>query len=194
MELKIDVRSAQLDELLNVMNNIDQRGAHTASDVALCVQALLALGEKVDALTVAVASPVPVQADPPLTDKPVDDAPAPKAKPAKVRRATRQKGLRVGERLENVRLVGVEYAGIRSEIVEPVKPNGEAHADQEAADIEDEDALRARTQFESKRVARTFGIGASRALIKKVAGDGILQIDDVPSWQLLQLLDELRAM
>jgi hypothetical protein len=44
------------------------------------------------------------------------------------------------------------------------------------------------------RHADTLGIGALRATIKKVAGDGILQVDDVPAWQLLQLLSELQAV
>ncbi len=80
----------------------------------------------------------------------------------------------------------------KSEVFEPAAPaatNGAAGEDQD-----DEDTLRARASFEAKRVQRTLGIGASRAVIKKIAGDGVLQIDDVPAGQLPQLLDELQAL
>jgi hypothetical protein len=59
---------------------------------------------------------------------------------------------------------------------------------------EDEDALRARVEFEGKRVQRMFGVGAMRAAVKRVAGDGVLRIDDVPLPQLGELLTALQAL
>jgi hypothetical protein len=71
----------------------------------------------------------------------------------------------------------------------PIEANGEDHEDQD-----DEETLRARVSFEGKRVSRSFGIGAVRASIKKVTGENILQVDDVPASQLLAPLTELRAL
>jgi hypothetical protein len=60
--------------------------------------------------------------------------------------------------------------------------------------VEDEDTLRARVDFEAKRTTRQFGIGATRAAIKRIAGDGVLRVDDVPAVQLPLLLTELQAL
>jgi hypothetical protein len=68
---------------------------------------------------------------------------------------------------------------------EAPKINGEA--------AESEEDLRARAAFEAKRVARTFGIGAVRAVIKKVTQQNILQVDDVSASHLSVLLTELQA-
>jgi hypothetical protein len=70
--------------------------------------------------------------------------------------------------------------------VEPAKVNGE--------DAESEEDLRARAAFEAKRVARTFGIGAVRAVLKKTTGENVLQVDDVAATHLSTLLSELQAM
>jgi hypothetical protein len=70
--------------------------------------------------------------------------------------------------------------------VETPKANGE--------DQESEEDLRARVAFEAKRIGRTFGIGAVRAVIKKTTGENILQVDDVPASHLPVLLTELQAM
>jgi hypothetical protein len=59
---------------------------------------------------------------------------------------------------------------------------------------EDEDALRARTAFEAKRVSRTHGVGAMRAAIKRIAGNGMLTVDEVPPKQLGDLLAALQAL
>jgi hypothetical protein len=78
--------------------------------------------------------------------------------------------------------------------VAPVAPptiNGE-NLDEHVHD--DEDTLRARVAFEGKRVQRLFGIGGLRSAIKKVTGENILQIDDVPVPNLSALLDEPQAM
>lgn len=60
--------------------------------------------------------------------------------------------------------------------------------------VEDEDALRARVEFEAKRITRQFGIGATRAAISRVAGNGALRVDDVPAVHLPALLTELQVM
>jgi PII-like signaling protein len=65
--------------------------------------------------------------------------------------------------------------------------NGEDH------DVEDEDALRARVEFEARRVQRLIGISGMRAAISRVA-DGVLRIDDVPAAQLEAALTALQAL
>jgi hypothetical protein len=131
-----------------------------------------AINKKLDALALAAVTPSPTQLDLPLTDKPPADKP--KAT-TKTKRGA-------------VRIVGVSHT--HTQTAETAQSsNGEAPEDHN-----DEDTQRARAAFEAKRVARTLGIGALRATIKKVAGDGILQVDDVPAWQLLQLLSELQAV
>jgi hypothetical protein len=67
--------------------------------------------------------------------------------------------------------------------------NGEA----EDTDEEDEDTLRARVEFEEKRVRRLFGINGARAAISKAA-DGVLRIDDVPAARLTAVLTALQAL
>ena len=61
-------------------------------------------------------------------------------------------------------------------------------------DVDDEDALRARCEFEARRTTRQFGIGGTRAAIARVAGDGVLRVDDVPTARLAAVLSELQAM
>ncbi len=69
-----------------------------------------------------------------------------------------------------------------------------ADAKDEEHDVEDEDTLRARVDFEAKRVTRQFGIGATRAAIKRMAGNGVLRVDEVPAVKLPALLAELQAL
>jgi hypothetical protein len=118
----------------------------------------------VDALSAVQTATAPVQMDLPLIDKP---KPAPKAR--RTPRAT-------------------EKAAVAPQAVEPVKVNGEA------LDDDDDDALRAQVAFEGKRITRTLGIGGMRAAIRKVTGENILQIDDVPVAQLPALLTALQAL
>jgi len=66
--------------------------------------------------------------------------------------------------------------------------NGKDHED-----VEDEDALRARVEFEAKRTTRQFGIAATRTVISSVA-DGALRIDDVPAARLAAALSALQAL
>ena len=56
-----------------------------------------------------------------------------------------------------------------------------------------EDDLRARATFESRRVTRLFGIGGTRAIIRKVAGQNAVNVDDVPVSMLPALITELQA-
>ncbi len=63
----------------------------------------------------------------------------------------------------------------------------------EDTDVEDEDALRARCEFEAKRVQRLIGIGGMRAALSRVA-DGVLHIDDVPAARLASVLTALQAL
>jgi hypothetical protein len=65
--------------------------------------------------------------------------------------------------------------------------NGEEHC------AEDEDALRARVEFEAKRTTRQFGIGGTRAAIGRVV-DGALRVDDVPAARLTAVLSALQAL
>jgi hypothetical protein len=67
-------------------------------------------------------------------------------------------------------------------------------AKDEEHDAEDEGTLRARVDFESKRTTRQFGIGATRAAIKRIAGEGVLRVDEVPAVQLSALLSALQAL
>jgi len=81
----------------------------------------------------------------------------------------------------------------------PAAPTPAAATEDDVVDGEDhdfveEDTLRAQTEFELKRVSRQFGVSAGRAVIKRVAGDDVLRIDDVPPWQMPLLLAKLRAL
>ena len=120
---------------------------------------------KIDKLAPVAAVSAPVQMVLPLTEKPVADAPGVKPLAASTKPKSRKRA-------------------------QPAKAN----CNGAAAEQDDEDTLRARAMFESKRVQRAFGVGGMRAVIRKVAGDSILQIDDVPLQHLPQLIDELRAM
>jgi hypothetical protein len=122
------------------------------------------LRKVVDALSGVRTATAPVQMDLPLTDK---SPPAPKAR--RTPRAT-------------------EKAKPAPLAVEPTKANGEA------LDDEDTDALRAQVAFEGKRITRTLGIGGMRAAIRKVTGENILQIDDVPAQRLSALLTALQGL
>lgn len=123
-----------------------------------------AMNQKIDQLLLATTALAPVQMDLPLTDQP---KPAPKTKRAP--RAT-------------------DRATPAQQAVEPIKANGE--------DIDDDadDALRAQVAFEGKRVTRVLGIGGMRAAIRKVTGENILQVDDVPATQLPALLAALQGL
>jgi hypothetical protein len=130
---------------------------------------LEAFDQKLDRLVEMFAEALANMVEAPPESEPEPPQPEqPKAK----RKASKIPGVE-HVRLENVRLVGIE----------PRPTNGE-----------DEDALRARVAFESKRVQRMLGVGAMRAAIKRVAGHGVLQIDDVPPQQLGELLTALQAL
>jgi hypothetical protein len=125
---------------------------------------LKSLIEKVDALAAAISKPAE-QLDLPFeAPKPAEPKPSPK------KRARKQ----IFD-------------------VEPAASNGDAR-DAEPDNAESEDDLRARVTFESRRITRVMGVGAMRAVIRKVTGESILQVDDVPAARLPLLLAELQAM
>jgi hypothetical protein len=76
----------------------------------------------------------------------------------------------------------------------PIPKETAPEAKNEEHDTEDEGTLRARVAFEAKRTTRQFGIGATRAAIKRIAGDGVLRVDEVPAEQLSALLSALQAL
>jgi hypothetical protein len=103
--------------------------------------------------------------------------------------------LKPGKRRRRV----VEVISSKSEVtkVDAGKSNGEATEAVETAEATDDDeadALRARCEFEAKRVQRILGVGGVRSALRKVTGASVLRVDDVPAWQLAEVFVELQAM
>jgi hypothetical protein len=89
-------------------------------------------------------------------------------------------------------------AWVQPEDIEPSLARGKPKRGRKAkpaadGEIEDEDTLRARVEFEEKRVRRLFGINGARAAISGAA-DGVLRIDDVPVARLTAVLSALQAL
>jgi hypothetical protein len=169
VEVKIEMHSPQLDTLIN---KIDERNARfdRVLDILESV-GVLALDRKLAASQSTTTAPDPVQPPLPLTYTTPSDKP-------KTKRSSR----------------ATEAVKPAPRAPEAVNGNGEAHDDHDDRADDDENTLRARVTFEGKRVSRTFGVGGMRAAIRKITGENILQIDDVPLQALPALLAELQAM
>jgi hypothetical protein len=84
-------------------------------------------------------------------------------------------------------------AAARAKRRSPKSPPAPAAEPNDKDHVEDEDALRARCEFEAKRTTRLVGLNGTRAAIARVA-DGVLRIDDVPAARLPALLSALQAL
>jgi hypothetical protein len=188
MEVQLHLPQLEIDELLEGTKSVDAVGASTGIAAEACPTELEALAQvleefarKLEASAQKLevfAQKFRVRAQKLKALILATAAPGPVSQPEPLQSEPAKRAAQRG------------HAQKESSIPKQTVPDakGEDHG------VEDEDTLRARVDFEAKRTTRQFGIGATRAAIKRIAGDAVLRVDEVPAVLLPTLLAELQAL